>query len=53
MLRLIPLDVWAAGILAVAILLMSVFDPASVVFGGAVLAAFAYVAFEAFRGKLN
>jgi hypothetical protein len=49
-LRLIPLDVWAATALAIAIALV---DPISTIFVGACLALFAYVVFEAFGGKLS
>lgn len=51
MLRSIPLDVWAAAALAVAIALAAIFDPIPAIFVAACLAAFAYVAVEAFGGK--
>ena len=49
-LKLVPLDVWAATALAIAIALV---DPISTIFVAAGLALFAYVVFEAFGGKLS
>lgn len=43
MLRLIPLDVWAATALAVAIVLIVIFDPIPAIFVGVSLGVLAYI----------
>lgn len=53
MFRLIPLDVWAATVLAIAIALVAVSDPIPTIFVGVCLALVAYVVVEAFGGKLS
>ncbi len=53
MIRVIPLDVWAAVALAVAVLLAWVFDPIPAIFAGVFLGVCAYVAVQAFGGKLT
>ena len=53
MLRLIPLDVWAATALAVAVTLVAIFDPIPAIFVGVSLGVLAYVVVEAFGGNLS
>jgi len=53
MLRLIPLDVWAATALAVAIALIAIFDPIPAIFVSVSLGVLAYVVVEAFGDKLS
>jgi hypothetical protein len=49
--RSIPLDVWAAALLAAGVFLVSIFDPIAVIFTGVFFSVCTYVAVEAFGSK--
>ena len=48
MLKLLPWDVWAAGALAVAVVLAAIFDPAPAIFLIACLVLCAYIVVKTF-----
>ncbi len=47
------MDIWAAVALAIAILLVTIFDPIPAMFVGVCLGVFVYVVAESFGEKLN
>ena len=53
MLRSVPWDVWAAGALAVAVLVAAIFEPWPVVLVAIYLALCAYIVFATFTSKLS
>ncbi|HEX3338066.1 MAG TPA: hypothetical protein VHT68_02695 [Pseudolabrys sp.] len=53
MLKSIPWDVWAAAAIAVAVVLVAIFDPTPAIFIVIVLGLCAYIAVQTFGGDLD
>jgi hypothetical protein len=51
MIKFLPWDVWAAGLLAAGVVLAAIFDPAPIVFIVVYLALCAYIVVETFSSK--
>lgn len=53
MLRSIPIDIWAAAAVALAVLLFELFDPAPAIFMAIYLGVCAYIVVRTFRGEID